>query len=57
MSPSAVGMVADRDTAVDVLLREARAGDVVLVKASRGAQLDLVVEALVAAAHEGEARP
>jgi UDP-N-acetylmuramoyl-tripeptide--D-alanyl-D-alanine ligase len=36
----------DRDAAFDVLLRRLRDGDVVLVKASRGIELDKVVDAL-----------
>ena len=36
----------DRDMALDLLRARLRDGDVVLVKASRGAELDLLVEAL-----------
>ena len=48
--------VADRDEAMAVLLATLRDGDTVLVKASRGAALDLLVERLVQAAGPGEAR-
>ena len=37
---------ADRDAALDLLRGRLRDGDVVLVKASRGVELDLLVEAL-----------
>ena len=40
--------VADRDAALGVLVDRLRPGDVVLVKASRGVELDLLVDALVA---------
>ena len=46
---------ADRDAALAWLLAELRAGDTVLVKASRGAALDLLVDQLVLAAGTGEA--
>ena len=39
-----------------VLLVELRDGDTVLIKASRGAELDLLVEELVLAAGAGEAK-
>jgi len=52
MAPESVTLVADRDAAVELLLAELRPGDTVLVKASRGAALDLVVDALVAATAE-----
>jgi UDP-N-acetylmuramoyl-tripeptide--D-alanyl-D-alanine ligase len=55
MAPSEVVRVADRDEARQVLLGSARDGDTILVKASRGAQLDLLVEALVRAAGTGAA--
>ena len=45
----------DRDEALSVLLAELRDGDTVLVKASRGAELDLLVEKLVLAAGAGPA--
>jgi UDP-N-acetylmuramoyl-tripeptide--D-alanyl-D-alanine ligase len=50
MSPSAVTRVADRDEAFALLAAELRPGDVVLLKASRGVALDLLVERLVALA-------
>jgi UDP-N-acetylmuramoyl-tripeptide--D-alanyl-D-alanine ligase len=40
--------VADRDAALDALRPRLRSGDVVLVKASRGIELDLLVDELVA---------
>ena len=49
--------VADRATARDRLLEIARPGDVMLVKASRGIALDLLVDDLVAALGGTEARP
>jgi UDP-N-acetylmuramoyl-tripeptide--D-alanyl-D-alanine ligase len=52
MAPDRVTQTADRDAAVEVLLTDLRPGDTVLVKASRGAALDLVVDALVAATAE-----
>jgi UDP-N-acetylmuramyl pentapeptide synthase len=42
--------VPDRDAAVVLLLHELLPGDAVLVKASRGAELDQVVDALLRAA-------
>jgi UDP-N-acetylmuramoyl-tripeptide--D-alanyl-D-alanine ligase len=45
-----VHVVVDRDAALGVLMGELREGDTVLVKASRGAALDLLVERLVLAA-------
>jgi UDP-N-acetylmuramoyl-tripeptide--D-alanyl-D-alanine ligase len=50
---SAVLEVADRDEALRVLGERLRPGDVVLVKASRGAELDLLVDQLAALASEG----
>ena len=41
-------VVPDRDAALDALRARLRDGDVVLVKASRGAELDRLVEAMVA---------
>jgi UDP-N-acetylmuramoyl-tripeptide--D-alanyl-D-alanine ligase len=52
MAADRVTLTPDRDAAVEVLLAELRPGDTVLVKASRGAALDLVVDALVAATAE-----
>lgn len=46
MDPQAVVEVADRPEAVAALQARLRTGDVVLVKASRGAELDLLVDAL-----------
>ena len=48
--PEAVLEVPDRDAALDVLLERLRPGDVVLVKASRGAELDLLVDRLALSA-------
>ncbi len=53
---TAVHHVADRDEALSVLLGELRDGDSVLVKASRGASLDVLVEELLLASGAGEAR-
>jgi UDP-N-acetylmuramoyl-tripeptide--D-alanyl-D-alanine ligase len=53
LDPSAVQLVAERDEALSLLLAELREGDTVLVKASRGAALDLLVEQLVLAAGAG----
>ena len=57
LDPVRVDVVADRDAAVSLLLTDLRDGDTVLVKASRGAQLDLLVErlALAAGVEEGTA--
>jgi UDP-N-acetylmuramoyl-tripeptide--D-alanyl-D-alanine ligase len=52
MDAERITLVADRDAAMHVLLTELRPGDTVLVKASRGVALDLVVDALLAAAGE-----
>ena len=46
MDPSKVLLVHDRDAALDTLRPRLREGDVVLVKASRGIALDLLVDAL-----------
>lgn len=43
----------DRETALRLLIEHLRPSDVVLVKASRGAELDLLVDGLRAAAGEG----
>ena len=43
---SAVAQAPDRDAALAILRRRLRPGDAVLVKASRGAELDLIVDAL-----------
>ncbi len=46
--------MSDAQAAVDLLRRELRAGDVVLVKASRSVGLEQVVTALLENATEGE---
>ena len=46
LDPSKVLFVRDRDAALDTLRPRLREGDVVLVKASRGIALDLLVDAL-----------
>lgn len=56
MPAAAVEQVPDREAAIALLASELRPGDSILVKASRGMELDLVVDALVAAAG-GEAAP
>ena len=47
--PGAVSIVTDRAQALDVLREDLDPGDVLLVKASRGVALDLLVDDLVAA--------
>jgi len=54
MDASAVRVAADREAALALLLVELQDGDTVLVKASRGAALELLVEQLVLAAGAGE---
>jgi len=49
MAPDAIATVPDRAAALERLLVELRPGDVVLVKASRGIALDLLVDELRAA--------
>ena len=56
LGPARVHQAADRDEAVSMLLDQLREGDSVLVKASRGAALDLLVEDLVRAGGAGEAQ-
>ncbi len=56
MDTASVWLVADRDEALTLLLAELRDGDTVLLKASRGAELDLLVEKLVLAAGAGVAK-
>jgi UDP-N-acetylmuramoyl-tripeptide--D-alanyl-D-alanine ligase len=46
LDPSRILEVRDRDAALDLLRSRLRDGDVVLVKASRGIELDLLVDAL-----------
>jgi UDP-N-acetylmuramoyl-tripeptide--D-alanyl-D-alanine ligase len=53
MAPQAIHAVADRQAAVELLLRELQPGDVVLLKGSRGAELDLLLAPLQAAADDG----
>jgi UDP-N-acetylmuramoyl-tripeptide--D-alanyl-D-alanine ligase len=48
LDPSRIVRVADRDGALDLLRSRLRPGDVVLVKASRGVELDVLVDDLVA---------
>jgi UDP-N-acetylmuramoyl-tripeptide--D-alanyl-D-alanine ligase len=55
MPPSAVVRVPDRHAARDHLMGTLMPGDVVLVKASRGIALDLLVDELAAALGSGEA--
>jgi UDP-N-acetylmuramoyl-tripeptide--D-alanyl-D-alanine ligase len=58
LDSTGIHAVADRETALEVLDGMLRPGDVVLVKASRGVELDLLVEALVMArAGEGGGQP
>jgi UDP-N-acetylmuramoyl-tripeptide--D-alanyl-D-alanine ligase len=49
LAASRIAEVADRNKALDHLLADVRSGDVVLVKASRGIALDVLVDELVAA--------
>jgi UDP-N-acetylmuramoyl-tripeptide--D-alanyl-D-alanine ligase len=46
LDPSRILEARDRDAALDLLRSRLRDGDVVLVKASRGVELDLLVDAL-----------
>lgn len=48
LDPARIRVVADRDAAHDALSDSLEPGDVVLVKASRGIELDLLVDRLVA---------
>jgi UDP-N-acetylmuramoyl-tripeptide--D-alanyl-D-alanine ligase len=52
LDPSRILEVRDRDAALDLLRKRLRGGDVVLVKASRGAELDRLVESLIAHGEE-----
>jgi UDP-N-acetylmuramoyl-tripeptide--D-alanyl-D-alanine ligase len=56
LQASAIGRASDRHEALRLLLAELRAGDTVLVKASRGAALDLLVDDLVRMADAPGAR-
>jgi UDP-N-acetylmuramoyl-tripeptide--D-alanyl-D-alanine ligase len=56
MTPQAIARVADREAATAWLAAESHAGDAILVKASRGAALDLVVDDLVRLFGDGGAR-
>ena len=53
MAARAIHEVADNEAAIELLLRELRPGDVILLKGSRGAALDLLVGPLAAAAGAG----
>jgi UDP-N-acetylmuramoyl-tripeptide--D-alanyl-D-alanine ligase len=55
LAATAIEIVEDREAALDYLLAALRPDDTVLVKASRGAALDLLVDKLVLAARAGEA--
>jgi UDP-N-acetylmuramoyl-tripeptide--D-alanyl-D-alanine ligase len=57
MSRDAIVRVDDRSTAAAELVATLRDGDVVLVKASRGVALDLLVDELVASLAEASATP
>ena len=53
MAPAAVVRVASREEGLQALLSSLSDGDTILVKASRGAELDLLVDALVRAGGVG----
>jgi len=53
MASAAITLAADRPAALDALLSSLRDGDVVLLKASRGIALELLLDGLRAAAGEG----
>jgi UDP-N-acetylmuramoyl-tripeptide--D-alanyl-D-alanine ligase len=57
LDPARIHAVADREAAVEVLRSVLRPGDAVLVKASRGAALETVVDALRGGIAGGEAGP
>jgi UDP-N-acetylmuramoyl-tripeptide--D-alanyl-D-alanine ligase len=57
LAETSVSVVADRDDALATLVDELRDGDVVLVKASRGAALDLLVDGLVRSTSQGAIAP
>ncbi|MBI3751317.1 MAG: UDP-N-acetylmuramoyl-tripeptide--D-alanyl-D-alanine ligase [Chloroflexi bacterium] len=52
LDPSRVVEVRDRDAALDLLVKRLQPGDVILVKASRGVELDRLVEGLLARSGE-----
>ena len=52
LDPSRILEVRDRDAALDLLRKRLQPGDVVLVKASRGVELERLVEGLMAHATE-----
>ncbi|CAN5859288.1 UDP-N-acetylmuramoyl-tripeptide--D-alanyl-D-alanine ligase [soil metagenome] len=56
LAAAAIELAADRPTALQLLLAQLRTGDTVLVKASRGAALDLLVDELVRVVGEPGAR-
>ena len=56
LAPGSIHRVADRPEALRLLLAELRPGDTLLVKASRGAALDLLVDDLVRVAGQRGAR-
>jgi UDP-N-acetylmuramoyl-tripeptide--D-alanyl-D-alanine ligase len=56
LPPDRIWVVDVPETAVRMLLRELRPGDVVLVKASRGAELERVVDGLVSGLDAGDRR-
>jgi len=53
MPAVAIRTAGDRDAATELLMRELRPGDVILLKGSRGAALDLLLEPLQTAAANG----
>jgi UDP-N-acetylmuramoyl-tripeptide--D-alanyl-D-alanine ligase len=56
LEPGSIHLAADRPAALRLLLAELQLGDAVLVKASRGAALDLLVDELVRVADDPGAR-
>jgi UDP-N-acetylmuramoyl-tripeptide--D-alanyl-D-alanine ligase len=54
LDPASVDVVGDREAALLCLLAELEDGDSVLIKASRGAELDLLVDRLAQAAGVGD---
>jgi UDP-N-acetylmuramyl pentapeptide synthase len=55
LAPDAIIEAPDRAAALAALERNLRPGDVVLLKASRGAELDLLVDELIRLAHISQA--